>query len=1171
MAAPIIKTSFAAGELAPSLNGRVDLAKYQVGAAVMRNFFVDYRGGASTRPGTQHVGRPRLYVSQAKPRLIPFVFSSDEAYVLELNENTMRVIYQGGYVTENAFAVTAGTRGAQLTLTVPGHNYVPGNFIYVDNINGLLRPNGISGVNGRVLYVEAVAGNVLSLSDISGPVSYSPVVSSGWTAYTSGGYTARIYEIATPWNASALFKLNTVQSADVMTVTSLDFPAYDIRRLGHANWQVVQQTYGTTLSPPSGLTATPQNTGSAATQVFFFAYVVTVVDEDGRESTISSVATCENKALDQTITPVRTNRLTWNPVAGAYKYRVYKAQPIPVGQQGGGPYYYGVVGNVFETSFVDVNFSPDYTFGPPIARNPFLDKGIASANVVSGGTGYLAPYATISDASGSGASIALSSDTSPTALPYGEITVANVVAAGTNYTAPTITVLDAAPAGSGLVLAFNGSWVANPLGTGFVPAPGSITISNPGQNYHFKTANNFIRARAGAPVGSNYLFIDIALVAYGQVQSISWANADISPTASTGLSSTGGSDTLTFEIVGADVVPSGASITVALGGTTNPNCCAYLQQRRVFAGSRSKPATLWLSRPGQFTNFDVSDPIQDDDAITAALNAQEVNIINSMVAATGGLVVLSSGGAYLVSGDGSGITPTTIQANPQAFTGAQDNLQPLRIGNQLLYSQARGSAVAELAYNFYTSQFTSMDISVLSAHLLEGRKIVQWAYATEPFKLVWAVRDDGVLLSLTYLKEQEVYGWARHDTSGPVVSVVSIPEGREDAVYVIVRRYTPTLNYVYAVERIAPRAFDADPATNIPANPEEAWCVDGGARYPLTKPTSAIVSGVPGVLGYIYEVTIDFPGSGYTAPVVEIDDLTGTGGQITLGVTSGQITSTTIVFAGENYTNPQLTIRDNTGSGGEISVRIVRGMTFSIDGAGFTSADIGKVLRVRGGKGVVLSVPSSSAIYCDMQQLPAGMQNYPDYIVPPVAAGEWSLTAPVSVIGGLDHLNGATVQVLVDGSVQSPKVVVDGCITLDAAGTAIIAGQGFTAQLQSMRLEVGDGTLQGRRKTIPTLVMRAKDTRGLTVGARWDDMVEIKQREDENYGAPIVFQDGGERMEPLYEGAPSAYIPLRYPDTLTHLQSDWTEEGVICIQQSWPLPATVLAIIPFMSAGDTVR
>ena len=46
-----LKSSFAGGELSPSMYGRTDIAKYDSGAAVLRNFFVLRYGGAANRPG----------------------------------------------------------------------------------------------------------------------------------------------------------------------------------------------------------------------------------------------------------------------------------------------------------------------------------------------------------------------------------------------------------------------------------------------------------------------------------------------------------------------------------------------------------------------------------------------------------------------------------------------------------------------------------------------------------------------------------------------------------------------------------------------------------------------------------------------------------------------------------------------------------------------------------------------------------------------------------------------------------------------------------------------------------------------------------------------------------------------------------------------------------------
>jgi hypothetical protein len=78
-----LQPSFSAGELSEALYSRVDLEKYRSGLALSRNWLIDYRGGAVTRPGTQFVAVSDALPPQ-RPRLIPFVVSSEDAYVLEL-------------------------------------------------------------------------------------------------------------------------------------------------------------------------------------------------------------------------------------------------------------------------------------------------------------------------------------------------------------------------------------------------------------------------------------------------------------------------------------------------------------------------------------------------------------------------------------------------------------------------------------------------------------------------------------------------------------------------------------------------------------------------------------------------------------------------------------------------------------------------------------------------------------------------------------------------------------------------------------------------------------------------------------------------------------------------------------------------------------------------------
>jgi hypothetical protein len=108
MSTNVIQTSFAGGELSPTLFARVDLAKYHIGAARMLNFFVDYRGGASNRPGLELVAR--CLMSSTAVRLIPFQFSVVQNYELEFGDFYMRVIKDGALVLETAKVLSAITQ-----------------------------------------------------------------------------------------------------------------------------------------------------------------------------------------------------------------------------------------------------------------------------------------------------------------------------------------------------------------------------------------------------------------------------------------------------------------------------------------------------------------------------------------------------------------------------------------------------------------------------------------------------------------------------------------------------------------------------------------------------------------------------------------------------------------------------------------------------------------------------------------------------------------------------------------------------------------------------------------------------------------------------------------------------------------------------------------------------
>lgn len=268
----------------------------------------------------------------------------------------------------------------------------------------------------------------------------------------------------------------------------------------------------------------------------------------------------------------------------------------------------------------------------------------------------------------------------------------------------------------------------------------------------------------------------------------------------------------------------------------NPGVVGYYQQRLVFAASNANPQTVWMSRTGAFSNFGYSTPTKDDDAITFTLASRQVNRIRHLVPLRE-LLLLTTGGEWTLSGSSSGLTPTNVQVQVQSYIGSSI-VPPAVYGNTALYIQARGQKLSDLSYSYTSDGFQGQDLSVLSSHLVRGFQIVDTSLSQVPNSVLWMVRNDGQLLGFTYLPQQEVMSWHRHDTDGAFESVASVPEGDEDAVYLVVSR---TVNGVLRryVERLQSRQLSV-PGTDSAL--DRSFFVDAGLTYDGRGPVSTAVT-----------------------------------------------------------------------------------------------------------------------------------------------------------------------------------------------------------------------------------------------------------------------------------------------------------------------------------------
>jgi len=281
-----------------------------------------------------------------------------------------------------------------------------------------------------------------------------------------------------------------------------------------------------------------------------------------------------------------------------------------------------------------------------------------------------------------------------------------------------------------------------------------------------------------------------------------------------------------------------------------PSCVGFIQQRLVFAGSRRHPQKVWMSRSGNFENFGRSNPTRDDDAVYLSLYSRQVSWIRSLMSMRC-LVVLTGGAEYTVTGQNtdSPLTPATCRASQQSAYGS-DSLEPAAVGNSIIMLQRGGHVVRDMAYDYSVDGYQGNDLTIRSQHLLHGHTIVAWAYQTTPDGVLWCVRDDGILLTLTYNREHQVYAWTRHETDGIVEDLCCVNGDRRDEVYMIVCREAGGKSRRY-VERLA------EPFRDLHAGDASmAWYVDCGLRLMSSEAVSRI-SGLDHLEGRSVSVLAD--------------------------------------------------------------------------------------------------------------------------------------------------------------------------------------------------------------------------------------------------------------------------------------------------------------------------
>lgn len=800
-----LKSSFAGGELSPSMYGRTDITKYDSGAAVLRNFFVLRYGGAANRPGFKFIAQT---YNNKKAVLIPFMYSTDQNYIVEITAGRCQFYTDGGIVVKE-----------------DGTPYSIENFFTDKDLEDA----------AKIKYTQS-ADVLFIVHPAHAPMTLTRYGSLDWR-FEAMDITGGPFDASNFNSAYIVTKTQQWTAPGTYTVhipAGIDSIEYKIAGAGGGGGGGNHMSHGPYLYGGNGgsgelLTGKMTVTSNSDYQVIVGAGGAGGVGvkysdsqtsgKSGGNSSFGNISARGGGGGYRATTPSYSGEEGWSGGSDGANGTSYGAG----GAGGNGTGWSGTAGSG-GNGWVEILYSASIGDNTTVkASDVYGDITLTASDDI----------------------FAKSDEGSLFALTH---FLETDYKKGTPSSTGGNLQVSVLPKSNVYVESF-GFWDGNfslekydPVSLQWVNV--RTQSGNRSQNYSL-TEENTSESIASYRVTSTEFNTGV------------WSGENEKQRGYITIQSIGGDYTghvLITEYVSPTVVKGTVKKQLASTDETRdfafaawngekgyPSATGFYEDRLVFAGSKGFPQTFWTSKTGDYYNFGTSIPSADDDGITATLNGGQMNGIKAIIA-FGEMLLLTAGGEFKVSGGGKAITGSNVLSQPQEYRGVSD-VNPVTIGSRIIYVQHQGNIIRDLAYSYDVDKYTGDDLNLLASHLFEGHKIISMTYQQIPNSIVWCVRDDGLLLGLTYIKEQDIYAWHQHTTAGgKFVSVCNIGGATEDKLYAVIER-----GGQYYVEIMESR----DKSTNV----EDQFFVDSGITYE-GEPAGEI-SGLEHLEGYTVAILAD--------------------------------------------------------------------------------------------------------------------------------------------------------------------------------------------------------------------------------------------------------------------------------------------------------------------------
>jgi hypothetical protein len=583
----------------------------------------------------------------------------------------------------------------------------------------------------------------------------------------------------------------------------------------------------------------------------------------------------------------------------------------------------------------------------------------------------------------------------------------------------------------------------------------------------------------------------------------------------------------------------------SFSGTTGyPRTGAFYEQRLFCAGTTDQPSTWWASQTADFFNMTPDNregsndgTIEDDDAIDFTLSADTVQVIRWMSAGEATMSIGTVSGEWVPESNGIVLTPSDVSCRQRTTHGSKA-VEPVRVDHVALFVQRAGTRVREFAYSFEVDGFRAFDMTRLAAHITSGG-ISRMSYAEEPNSLVWAVRSDGQGLTMTYRREEDVVGWARHIMGGEFYGSFEKVWSVDDSAETFTDETTD--------------AGDTDNAdvTVFPASEAVGDYIAFGYKKRFTKAVFDYANGTQGIGGTVQWEYWD--GDSWKACTGVTDNTTG-------------FTATAADDLAVTWDLPTKWQKRQLSTGGAlyyIRAKVTQVYTTNpiIDQAHVpldpVIEDV-KVIPGNNGAGQTHNSENRDEVWMIVKRTVNGSTvRYVEFIERDFENGQdqedafyvdagvtYDSTATTTINSGLDHLEGEEVAILADGAIHPKKTVSSGAITLDYSASVVQIGLPFKHKMKTLKIEGGSqlGTAIGKNKEIFGLTFNVLNSHTISFGPDEDNLETIDFR---------TVADPMDTAVDFFTG-----------EVHVNWDGDWESDPRMLIQSDAPVPFTLLSLAP---------